>query len=155
MGNDELEWETSTQNNIGIDARFFNNRLSFSVDYFVKKTDGLLISSVVPSLIVGGTASPLNASTLSNKVTYLHPSITRLSGYSFANHTVSAFEQGYLRKASINNMRLYVSLEDFFTFTSYPGMDSEVSAGTGSAQGIDVGSYPVSKKVVAGVNITF
>ena len=31
----------------------------------------------------------------------------------------------------------------------------ESSAGTGSSQGIDKGSYPVSKKIVAGINITF
>lgn len=330
MGNDDLEWETSTQNNFGIDARFLKDRLTFSIDYFDKKTEGLLISGVIPSLIVGGTASPMNAgnvenkgfefelgwrdhvkdfnygiranlSTLKNKVTYLHPSITRMDGYNFATKTVSAFEKGmpvwhfygyqfdhidqetgvpvmkdldgdeeitdddktnigcaipsvtygitltaaykgfdltvfgtgtagndifmclqmpdklasnrikevfydgrwiagadnshamkpaasadlgeylysdamvydgsyfkikqiqlgytfpkkWLSKACISNLRLYCSLEDFFTFTSYPGMDPEVSAGTGVAQGIDVGGYPISKKVVAGVNITF
>lgn len=330
MGNDDLEWETSTQNNFGIDARFLADRLTFSMDYFTKKTEGLLISGVVPSLIVGGTASPLNAgnvenkgfefelgwrdhikgfnysirtnlSTLSNEVTYLHPSITRMEGYSFATKTISAFEKGHpvwhyygykfshidmesgapvmtdldgngqitdddrtdigsaipsltygitlnaaykgfdltvfgtgaagndifmclqmpdklssnrlkevfydnrwiagadnssatrpaasadlgeyiysaamvydgsyfkikqiqlgytlpkqwLQKAAIGNMRVYCSLEDFFTFTSYPGMDPEVSAGTGSAQGVDVGGYPISKKVVFGLNLTF
>ena len=330
MGNDDLEWETSTQNNIGIDSRLFRDRLTFSMDYFHKKTEGLLVSGVSPSLIVGGTASAMNAgdvvnkgfefeigwqdrikdfsysvkanlSTLSNEVTYLHPSITRLSGYYFSNVAVSAFEVGeevwhfygykfshidqdtgepvmvdvngdgtiseddktdigsgipdvtfgitlsaqykgfdftvfgtgtagndifmclqmpdkltsnrikevwydgrwiagadntnatkpaasadlsyYLysdamvydgsyfkikqitlgytlpskitRKAHINNLRVYCSLEDFFTFTSYPGMDPEVSASTGSGQGLDLGGYPVSKKVVAGLNITF
>lgn len=330
MGNDKLEWETSTQNNFGIDTRFLNGRLSFSMDYFEKKTDGLLIAGVTPSLIVGGVASPLNAgnvknsgfefelgwrdnindftysvranlSTLRNKVTYLHPSIPRLNGYRFSNNDISAFEKGYpvwhffgykfdhidmetgeavmmditgdgmvneddktdigcaipdltygititaaykgfdltvfgqgtagndmfmclqmqdklssnrlkevfydgrwiagqdnsnatrpaanasmsqylfsdamvydasyfkikqiqlgytfpakwMKKAKISNLRIYCSLDDFFTFTKYKGMDPEASTGTGNAQGIDVGGYPISKKVVAGLNITF
>lgn len=330
MGNEDLEWETSKQNNFGIDTRMFNGRLSFSMDYFEKKTDGLLISGVVPSLIVGGTASPMNAgnvknsgfefelgwrdniggfsysvranmSTLKNKVTYLHPSITRINGYTFSLNTISAFEQGYpvwhffgykfdhidpetgdavmkditgdgmvneddktdigcaipdftygitltaaykgfdltvfgqgtagndmfmclqmqdklasnrlkeifydgrwiagqdnshatrpaanasmsqylfsdamvydasyfkikqiqlgytfpqkwMRNAKISNLRIYCSLDDFFTFTKYKGMDPEASTGTGNAQGIDVGGYPISKKVVAGINLTF
>lgn len=37
MGNDELKWETSEQINVGIDARFLNDRLTFSMDYFDKK----------------------------------------------------------------------------------------------------------------------
>lgn len=104
-GNDELKWETSEQTDLGIDARFFNNRLSFSMDYFKKKTKDLIVSGITPSTVVGNTASPINAgdienygfefeigwqdhvgdfkysiranlATLKNKVTYLHPSLT-------------------------------------------------------------------------------
>ena len=38
LGNDGLKWETSEQWNVGFDARFLNDRLTFSVDYFDKKT---------------------------------------------------------------------------------------------------------------------
>lgn len=55
-----------------------------------------------------------------------------------------------LKKASIDNLRIYGSLDDFFTFTDYPGFDPEVTQG-----GIDKGSYPNSKKVVFGLNVTF
>ena len=54
----------------------------------------------------------------------------------------------------LSNARVYVSLEDFFTFTKYPGFDPEI-AGTGNALGVDFGSYPTAKKVVFGLNITF
>ena len=54
MGNDELKWETSEQINVGIDARFLNDRLTFSMDYFDKKTKDLLVSGTTPSLIIGG-----------------------------------------------------------------------------------------------------
>lgn len=329
MGNKELSWETSTQTNIGIDTRWFNGRLSFNMDWYIKKTDGLLLNGVQPSLIVGGTASPMNAgnvenkglefdlgwrdrigdffysvsanlSTLSNKVTYLHPSVSRINGTTFSNNTITMFEVGkpvwffygyeyagidengeaifndldgdgeitendrtnigcaipdltygitltaawkgldltvfgsgvsgndifmciqrqdklmsnrmkeifydgrwiagadntqatkpgagasyekylfsdamvfdgsYFRikqiqlgytlplkwtsRIHMSNARIYCSLDDFFTFTKYKGMDPEASAGTGASQGIDKGGYPTSKKIVFGVNVTF
>lgn len=33
-----------------------------------------------------------------------------------------------LKKVAINSLRLYVSLDDFFTITKYPGFDPEASA---------------------------
>ena len=61
-----------------------------------------------------------------------------------------------LKKAAISNMRLYVSLDDFFTITSYPGLDPETATTTNAQQlGIDLGTYPTSKKAVFGVNVTF
>jgi TonB-linked SusC/RagA family outer membrane protein len=59
-----------------------------------------------------------------------------------------------LNKIAVSHVRVYCSLDDFFTFTSYPGFDPE-TVGAGSSLGIDSGYYPLSKKVVFGVNITF
>jgi len=59
-----------------------------------------------------------------------------------------------LKKANLENLRVYGSLEDFFTFTDYPGFDPEVT-GVGSSLGVDKGSYPNSKKIVFGLNVTF
>ena len=64
--------------------------------------------------------------------------------------------KNWLKKVFVNNLRVYCSLDDFITFSSYPGMDPEAaSAGTTSGMGIDKGGYPTSKKVVFGVNIEF
>lgn len=329
MGNDELKWETSEQINVGIDARFLNDRLTFSMDYFDKKTKDLLVSGTTPSLIIGGSTSPVNAgnvsnkgwefelgwrdrigsfnygvranlATLKNKVTYIDPSITRLSGVNFHTSTITYFEEGYpvyyfrgykfkgvdpatgdptfydldesgdlndgdlayigdaipdftygitltagwkgfdltvfgtgsqgndifncinrpdfaasnklrevfydnrwtasnpngsvpragatnmdkyqisdalvydgsffkikqiqlgytfpknwMKKLCVGNLRVYGSLDDFFTFTKYPGFDPEAAANSTSGMGIDKGSYPCSKKVVLGFNIEF
>ncbi len=59
-----------------------------------------------------------------------------------------------LDKVSLNKLRLYVSLEDYFTFTRYKGFDPEVT-GVGSSLGVDKGSYPTSKKIIFGVNVSF
>ncbi|MBR6433348.1 MAG: SusC/RagA family TonB-linked outer membrane protein, partial [Bacteroides sp.] len=67
LGNDNLKWETSEQTNIGLDARFLRDRLNFSVDYFNKKTKDLLVWNTTPSLVIGGSTSPINAGNVSNK----------------------------------------------------------------------------------------
>ncbi len=63
--------------------------------------------------------------------------------------------QSLTRKVKIDNLRIYSSLDDYFTFTKYIGFDPEVTGGSGSSAGVDKGSYPTSKKVVFGVNVSF
>jgi len=59
-----------------------------------------------------------------------------------------------LKKIFINSLRVYVSLDDFFNFTEYPGFDPEVSM-SGSGLGLDYGQYPVTKRATIGLNISF
>lgn len=60
-----------------------------------------------------------------------------------------------VRRISVNNLRLYTSLDDFFVFTKYPGFDPEAAANSTSGMGVDKGSYPSSKKIVIGFNLEF
>ena len=46
--NANLTWEKSTQADLGIDFGFFNNRISGEIDYYNKKTDGLLFYQNIP-----------------------------------------------------------------------------------------------------------
>ena len=59
-----------------------------------------------------------------------------------------------MQKIKMEKIRAYCSLENFFTFSDYPGYDPEV-VGAGNAAGIDMGLYPSSKKIVLGLNVTF
>ena len=60
------------------------------------------------------------------------------------------------KKVAISNLRLYASLDDYFTFTKYPGLDPETATtGGGNQIGVDTGRYPISKKLIFGMNITF
>nr|MCR4824710.1 SusC/RagA family TonB-linked outer membrane protein [Bacteroidales bacterium] len=64
--------------------------------------------------------------------------------------------QKITKKAFISDLRFFVSLDDYFTFTNYPGADPETASYNAStSRGVDSGSYPTTKKVVFGVNLTF
>lgn len=60
-----------------------------------------------------------------------------------------------ISKFLISSMKVYVSLEDYFTFTSYPGLDPEAMTNTTAGMAVDKGAYPISKKLSFGVNVTF
>ncbi|MBQ1648979.1 MAG: hypothetical protein II047_11095, partial [Bacteroidales bacterium] len=62
--------------------------------------------------------------------------------------------KGLLQKIRLSNLRVYMSLDDWFLFTKYPGFDPEVSM-AGNGLGLDYGQYPTTKKMVFGFNITF
>ena len=57
LANEDLKWEESEQTDLGIDLGFWNNQLTFSVDYFVKKTNGMIIDMPIPSYV--GEQRPL------------------------------------------------------------------------------------------------
>ena len=48
LSNSNLSWENTAQYDIGIDLGLFNNRLSFTADYFVKTTNDLLLGRSIP-----------------------------------------------------------------------------------------------------------
>jgi TonB-linked SusC/RagA family outer membrane protein len=58
-------------------------------------------------------------------------------------------------KAGLSSLRVYASLDNFFTFTSYPGIDPEVRPTDSYAMAIDLGGYPIAKTVSFGLNVSF
>ncbi|MFA5217708.1 MAG: TonB-dependent receptor [Bacteroidales bacterium] len=48
LGNEDLKWETSYQYNAGIDAELWTGALAFSLDYFYKVTDDMLVKAPNP-----------------------------------------------------------------------------------------------------------
>jgi len=64
--NPDLRWETSIQSDIGVEADFFNNRLSFVVDVYQKKTTDLIYKKALP-LSSGYDAVTGNFASLQNK----------------------------------------------------------------------------------------
>ncbi len=55
LGNADLMWETSEQFNVGVDLAFLRNRLTLTADYFIRKTDNILLGENVPR--VSGTSN--------------------------------------------------------------------------------------------------
>ncbi len=59
------------------------------------------------------------------------------------------------KKVYMQNVRAYVSLDDFFTFTKYPGLDPETCTQEFNCPGLDKGNYPNMRKLVLGLSVTF
>ena len=124
LSNPNLKWETSDQVDLGLDARFFNNRLTLGIDWYDKRTKDLLVSiAPIPEIGVNSTyvnagsvmnrgleielgwrdqigdfsySVNANMATLSNKVTYLDPTVGRIKGAYFSNYElINYFEAGY------------------------------------------------------------
>lgn len=57
LANPNARWEESRQTDIGIDAGFFNNRLTFVVDWYHKQTAGMLLAMPVPGY--AGDSAPI------------------------------------------------------------------------------------------------
>lgn len=55
--NPDLKWEESEQTDIGFDFGFFGSALTFSADYYKKKTNGMLITMPIPSYV--GETKPI------------------------------------------------------------------------------------------------
>ncbi len=65
LANPDLKWEESVQTDVGLDFAFFNHALTFTVDYFNKKTKGMIIEQPIPSYV--GESKPLgNVGDMSN-----------------------------------------------------------------------------------------
>lgn len=66
LSNPDLKWEESIQTDLGLDLGFFDNALTFSVDWFKKKTSGMIISMPIPNYV--GSEAPLgNVGDMENK----------------------------------------------------------------------------------------
>ena len=64
--NPSIKWEESEQTDFGLDFGFFNQALTFTVDYYVKKTNGMLMTMPIPSYV--GESKPVgNVGDMENK----------------------------------------------------------------------------------------
>lgn len=71
MPNTEVKWEQSEQFDVGFDFKFFGDKLDFTLDYFYKKTNDLLIeyipvSGIFGTYAPGGGGPTRNAGTVRN-----------------------------------------------------------------------------------------
>jgi len=62
-----------------------------------------------------------------------------------------------VERMKLNNLRISASVDNVYTFTSYPGWSPDISAMGGNVmgQGIDASSYPAPRTVSFGINVGF
>nr|WP_314897546.1 TonB-dependent receptor [uncultured Flavobacterium sp.] len=65
------------------------------------------------------------------------------------------FKSELIKRFGMNSLRLYMSLDDYFTFTKYKGIDPEVGSFSNNSQGIDRGLYPTASRLMTGLSVTF
>jgi TonB-dependent starch-binding outer membrane protein SusC len=65
--------------------------------------------------------------------------------------------QNVLSRVKISNAKVYVTGENLLTFTKYKGYDPEVNAfgGSNAAIGVDYGTYPHTRNLILGLNLSF
>jgi len=111
IGNPFVAWEEARKFDVGLDTKFFNDKVEFVADYFMDKRAGLLIPGLPVSGIVGaggpgGQGPTVNAGDVMNKglelsigyndkigddfnfainynVTFLHNEVTKIHGTKF------------------------------------------------------------------------
>jgi TonB-dependent starch-binding outer membrane protein SusC len=91
LGNPDLGWEKTKNANIGLDAAFFKSRLSFSVDFYERRTEGLTMQTYLPyysATSIGWTpgamdAPYVNIGTVSNKGFEFKISSKNITGKNF------------------------------------------------------------------------
>ncbi len=66
LGNDNLKWETSFQYNAGIDAEIWKGALSFSLDYFYKVTENMLVKAPNPPSVGYAESAWINSGSVLN-----------------------------------------------------------------------------------------
>jgi len=88
IGVENTKWESSRQTNIGIDARFLNNKLDVSIDWYNKTTKDWLVAA--PLLATAGVRNPpyINGGDVTNKGIELQMSYNGNVGNGFT-YTVS------------------------------------------------------------------
>ncbi|UOQ69112.1 SusC/RagA family TonB-linked outer membrane protein [Hymenobacter volaticus] len=66
LNNPNLKWETAVTTDFGIDAAFLENKLTFTGDYFVRKTEDMIALLPVPDYI-GQAPAAANVASLRNR----------------------------------------------------------------------------------------
>ncbi len=107
------------------------------------------------------TSSHTNASmpAANNTSDYIYRSDLMVADGSYLR--IKQIQLGYtlpknvIGKVGLGMARVYVSVDDYFTFTDYKGLDPEAGSSTDNRQGVDRGIYPIGGKVLFGLSVNF
>jgi len=68
-------------------------------------------------------------------------------GYTFADDL--------MEKAHLKKLRLYISMDNYFTFTKFSGLDPEAGSFSDNSIGVDRGFYPIPREIMFGLSVDF
>ncbi|HVI43686.1 MAG TPA: TonB-dependent receptor [Chitinophaga sp.] len=83
LGNPDMRWEGTQQFNAGVDITFWKDRISFTGDYYYKRTNDLLLTADIPA-VTGYTSTVKNIGSVSNSGIELSLGITNIHTRNFS-----------------------------------------------------------------------
>lgn len=89
LGNENLKWETSYQYNAGVDAGLLEGALTFSIDYFYKVTEDMLVKAPNPPSAGNAQAAWINSGSVLNsgvELEMLYRKNKKVWGYSIGGN---------------------------------------------------------------------
>jgi TonB-linked SusC/RagA family outer membrane protein len=67
LGNSDITWEKNEQFNVGLDLSILRNSISFTIDYYERRTKDMLIKIPIPGITGGAAAPAQNVGSVLNK----------------------------------------------------------------------------------------
>lgn len=109
--NPDLQWESTLTNNIGFNLNLFKNRIQLEGDFYVKKTDNLLMDNPLPDYMgtsgFGRIAPPVvNIGALENR------------GWAFSINTVNIDKGGFNWNTNFNVSGFRTKITQFYSETA-------------------------------------
>lgn len=112
MFNPDLTWETTSQTNIGLDLTTWNGRLSFTADFYYKKTSDLLLKATLPSN-TGSSYQWRNMGEMENKGMEFSVSSTNFTGnFEWSTQFNISFNKNKLTKAGFSPVTSYAQVSE-------------------------------------------
>ena len=137
LSNPDIKWESTDQTDIGLDLGFLRNKLNITVDYYNRKSSGLLVS--VP--VSGSTGASLSGGQPSK---YANAASAQNKGveFSIGYRDVTKGDFGYNVSANIAyNKNIVNSLGSEFAAPIQAGAFSNLPTFTYTAAGFPIGSF--------------
>jgi TonB-linked SusC/RagA family outer membrane protein len=117
--NPSLRWEEKQEINVGLDYSFFKGRIGGTVDFYRRRTNGLLYDYQVPSPPNLFATTTANVGSLENKGMEVLLNVVPVQTKDFVWNSSFIFSTNSNKLLSLDN-ELYQATNDFFT-TGYTG----------------------------------
>ena len=111
LSNPEIRWENTVSGNIGIDAKFFDDELGLSLDFFSKKTNDLLVQANVSGVL--GAAAPGSSAPIINAGDVINEGFEALISYNKNINNNLSFNVSY-NFSKLHNEVVYVGSTEGF-----------------------------------------
>ncbi len=144
-GNNNLKWQKTENHNWGINAQLFNDRLTLSADYSIRKTDPMLVRIDMP-LSTGATTVPMNVGATDNRSVsasftayiFKRPELNWYISANINHNTTKYYNVGDILKEFNDRGRASESLLRIYDGASLSGLYAVRSAGIDPATGNEI-----------------